>query len=55
MSSKGSEGGARLSFHWDAFDIEGMLGEKMITSSFSEATLASAGPAPSRKDTWRLG
>jgi hypothetical protein len=26
-----------LSFHWVAFDIEGMLGEKMVSRSFGGA------------------
>jgi len=29
-----------LSFHWDAFGIEDMVGEKMITSSFGGVALS---------------
>jgi hypothetical protein len=28
-----------LSFHWDAFDIERMAGEKMISSSFGRVAV----------------
>jgi len=38
-SCKGSGGGLGLFFHYDAFDIEEMVGKKMITSSFSGAAL----------------
>jgi hypothetical protein len=35
--ARGSGGGMGLSFHWVAFDIEGMLGEKMVSRSFGGA------------------
>jgi len=38
-SCKGSGGGVELSFHWDAFGIEGMDEEKIITLSFGGVAL----------------
>jgi hypothetical protein len=38
-SCKGSEEGLGLSFHWNAFGIEEMDEEKMVTSSFGGAAL----------------
>jgi len=38
-SCKDSEEGVRLSFQWDAFDIEWIVEEKMATSSFGGAAL----------------
>jgi hypothetical protein len=37
-SCKGSGGGVRLSFHCGAFGIEGLVGEKMVNTSFGGAT-----------------
>jgi len=34
-SCKDSEGGVRLSFYWSAFNIERIVGEQMISISFS--------------------
>ena len=31
---KGSRGGVRLIFHWGAFDIEKIVEEKMVNTSF---------------------
>jgi len=38
-SYKGNGGGVELLFHYDAFGIEGMIEEKMVTSSFGGAAL----------------
>ena len=38
-SCKGSDEGVVLSFYWDAFDTECIVGEKMVTSSFGGAAL----------------
>jgi hypothetical protein len=38
-SCKGSEEGLGLSFHWNAFGIEGMDEKKMVTSSFDGAAM----------------
>jgi hypothetical protein len=37
-SCKDSQGKERLSFHWDAFGIEGIVQEKMVSSNFGGAT-----------------
>jgi hypothetical protein len=34
LQGQKGRGGVGLFFHWDAFDIERMVGEKMICSSF---------------------
>ena len=45
----------RLSFYWDAFDIEWMDEKKMTGLSFGAAALGVRQPAPPCKDTKRLG
>ena len=36
-SCNGGKGGVSLSFYWDAFDIEGMIEEKIVGTSFGRA------------------
>ena len=36
-SCNGNGGGVGLSFYWDVFSNEGMVGEKIINTSFGEA------------------
>jgi hypothetical protein len=45
-SCKGGRGGMGLSFRWGAFGIEGLVGEKMVSTSFGEAASHGEG-APS--------
>jgi hypothetical protein len=54
-SCKGNREGVRMSFHCDAFDIKGMIKEKMVTSSFDGATLGVSHARTSRVSTLGAG
>ena len=54
-SCKGNGGGVGLSFHWDAFGIEGVDEDKMVSSSFGGVALGDSQPTPPCEDTSPLG
>jgi hypothetical protein len=54
-SCKGNGGRVGLSFHWDAFGIEVVDEDKMVSSSFGGVALGDSQPTPPCEDTSPLG